>query len=382
MKILHTSNWHLGLMTDGLCRMEEQKKILDEICDIADKHQIDLVLICGDILSSESDSSSDRLMADTFLRLSNNGKRVIMAIAGNHDADDRFVTTKKYGWSNNIFLLRDMGTDDISMDKLPKDSHIKLVDKGRGYLTFKKGDNEKTTIAFMPYPAVFFAKEATKLNETMEQKAQRLLELGTYGFGKDSFNILATHLFVPTPKQKDCVYFSITRQQLPKTAHYTALGHVHDKADMDGNLVYSGGIIQCYQEEDEAKYVVVLDIANNKLQKKEFVRLKTPKKIVKIIAESTKELREKLSKLDNSYIAQVQIKQENILADEIDFLRVEFPFISTFTLIPNIKKKATEFANKKISDKEIFQKYYFATTGKKPNKDLEDLFEQIMRGQE
>jgi hypothetical protein len=45
MKILHTADWHLGKRLEWLPRHEEQKVVLEEICDIADRENVDAILI-------------------------------------------------------------------------------------------------------------------------------------------------------------------------------------------------------------------------------------------------------------------------------------------------------------------------------------------------
>lgn len=112
MKIMHTADWHLGLITEGKCRKEEQTKILDEICLIADQKNVDVVLICGDLFCGiNTPAYADQMLANALLRLSKNGNRAIIAIAGNNDETERFVATKEFALTKNIYLLNDLSTD-------------------------------------------------------------------------------------------------------------------------------------------------------------------------------------------------------------------------------------------------------------------------------
>jgi exonuclease SbcD len=47
MRILHTSDWHLGKTLDNINRIEEQKQFIDELCEIAESESADLVLVAG-----------------------------------------------------------------------------------------------------------------------------------------------------------------------------------------------------------------------------------------------------------------------------------------------------------------------------------------------
>ncbi len=52
MKILHTADWHLGKRLDRFHRLEEQIQVMAEITEIADREQVDMVLIAGDLFDN------------------------------------------------------------------------------------------------------------------------------------------------------------------------------------------------------------------------------------------------------------------------------------------------------------------------------------------
>src|SRR6218665_3728006 len=90
MKILHTADWHLGKKLDYYSRLEEQHAVLNEICTIADAENVDLVLVAGDLYDTFNPPvEAVELLYRTLKRLTNNGKRPVIAIAGNHDSPDR-----------------------------------------------------------------------------------------------------------------------------------------------------------------------------------------------------------------------------------------------------------------------------------------------------
>ena len=87
MKILHTADWHLGKRLQEYPRLEEQKEVLQEIVDIAEKEDVDLILLAGDIFDSfNPNHEAVELLYKTLKKLSNNGQRPIIAISGNHDS--------------------------------------------------------------------------------------------------------------------------------------------------------------------------------------------------------------------------------------------------------------------------------------------------------
>ena len=52
MKILHTSDWHLGKKLDGYDRTEEQKKFLSDLLNIIENSETDILIVAGDIYDS------------------------------------------------------------------------------------------------------------------------------------------------------------------------------------------------------------------------------------------------------------------------------------------------------------------------------------------
>src|SRR5512133_365919 len=90
MKLLHTSDWHLGKYLNNFSRHEEQQEVLEEICEIAERENVNAVLIAGDLFDTYNPpTESVELFYRILKRLSANGTRAVIAIAGNHDSPER-----------------------------------------------------------------------------------------------------------------------------------------------------------------------------------------------------------------------------------------------------------------------------------------------------
>ena len=89
MKFLHLADLHLGKVVNEFSMVEDQRFVLDQIVALINQRSIDAVLIAGDIYDKTNPSSESVALADEFLgRIASTGARVI-AIAGNHDSDER-----------------------------------------------------------------------------------------------------------------------------------------------------------------------------------------------------------------------------------------------------------------------------------------------------
>lgn len=90
MRILHTADWHLGKRLEDFSRLDEQFVVMNEICEIADREHVDIVLVSGDLFDTfNPPTEAVDLFYKTLKRLSNGGRRPVLAIAGNHDSPDR-----------------------------------------------------------------------------------------------------------------------------------------------------------------------------------------------------------------------------------------------------------------------------------------------------
>ncbi|HEY5650297.1 MAG TPA: exonuclease subunit SbcD, partial [Acidimicrobiia bacterium] len=90
MKILHTSDWHVGRSIRGRSRADEHKAVLDEIIRIAASNEVDVVLVAGDLFDTGAPSpESESIVFRALLDLARIAP--VVAVAGNHDNARRFT---------------------------------------------------------------------------------------------------------------------------------------------------------------------------------------------------------------------------------------------------------------------------------------------------
>ena len=125
MKILHTADWHLGKKLEQFSRLPEQKEVMQEIITIADKEEIDVVIIAGDLFDNFNPSNeSIELFYSTLKELTNNGSRLVVAIAGNHDSPERIEAPDPLARANGIILT---GYPHTVVPKFELESGIKVL---------------------------------------------------------------------------------------------------------------------------------------------------------------------------------------------------------------------------------------------------------------
>ena len=123
MKILHTSDWHLGRLLFGRKRYAESERMLDWMIETIVENDVDAVLIAGDIFDNVTPSHRAlELYYDFLHRASNGGRRPIVVIAGNHDSPTLLDGPRDLLRSSNVYVLGTPSDD-------PKDDIIVLGDE-------------------------------------------------------------------------------------------------------------------------------------------------------------------------------------------------------------------------------------------------------------
>ena len=85
MRILHTSDWHVGATLRGRSRADEHRAVLNEIVGVAEEQEADLVIVAGDLFHHAAPGpESENIVYDVLLKLAQHGRRVVI-VAGNHD---------------------------------------------------------------------------------------------------------------------------------------------------------------------------------------------------------------------------------------------------------------------------------------------------------
>jgi len=87
VKILHTSDWHIGHSLYGRKRTEEHRAFLDWLAATLKQEGIDVLLVAGDIFDSGTPSNKSLELYYTFLRrVTESGCRHVVITGGNHDS--------------------------------------------------------------------------------------------------------------------------------------------------------------------------------------------------------------------------------------------------------------------------------------------------------
>lgn len=276
MKILHTSDWHLGKPLEQISRIEEQREFIKCLCKLADEQSIDLVLVAGDIFDTYNPSAAaEELFYDAVDRLSDKGKRAVIVIAGNHDSPERLCAASPLAYKNGVILL---GYPKSDAGEYKVSGNVRIIDSGPGWLEISvAGCEHHAVIIALPYPS------ESRLEEVLSQQAEERSLQRAYSdkisdiittlsqqFRDDTVNIGVGHFFIRGGKESESertlqVGGALTVEPgvLPERAHFFALGHLHRPQEVKGApcpAYYCGSpLAYSFSEADYSKAVYIIE---------------------------------------------------------------------------------------------------------------------------
>ena len=263
MRFLHTADWHVGKTLKGRSRLAEQEQVLREIVRIARAHEVDAVLVAGDLYDTAAPSAdAQKLVNRTLLGLAQDGVEVV-AIAGNHDHAATIDAYRGFAKAAGITLV---GT-------------VRTAANG-GLVEFTaRSTGERATLAVLPFLSTRYAVRAAELlagtpaqhTSAYDQQLRDILGKLTAGFRDDAVNLVMAHLTVLDGRMgggeraaQSIFEYAVPAGIFPVDAHYVALGHLHRRQTVAAScpVHYSGAPLAVdFGEQENTPVVCVVDAA-------------------------------------------------------------------------------------------------------------------------
>lgn len=399
MRILHTADWHLGKKLDGFSRMEEQVAVLEELVLIADVHAVDIILVAGDLFDHFNPGiEAVELFYRTLKRLSDNGRRPVIAISGNHDAPGVIDAPDPLARACGIILIGHPNTM-VQPLELP---HFRISRSSEGMMEiYLKTFDYPIRILHTPYANEVRLKQY--LGENKEEALNEVLarnwkELADTYCDEKGVNVLTAHLYMnqrgktllEEPDGEKPIKIGnadmIYSEAVPSQIQYTALGHIHSFKNIgtvEKPIVYSSSPL-CYSfsEAGQTKYISIVDLEPGKLAKIEKVTLKSGKPLFRKTFSSVQEAIVWLQENPHALV-ELTIESETFLQAEERRLLYQ-AHSGIIYLIPKVKNRETADLHTKEIDlnqniTDLFKDYFRSKNGdQKPNDEIMDLFNEIL----
>ena len=178
MKILHTSDWHIGKRLMGRERFDEQSAVLDEIIGICESEEIELVLLAGDVFDTYTPCAEAEDLFFQKIKKVAGESRAVLIISGNHDDGVRLSASAPLAEELGIYIV---GNERKPLPvALPNTAFgnrkIRPCLSGKGYVVFESERGEKAFISTLPYPNEARFKEAKSDLPYVEQMQKWIAE--------------------------------------------------------------------------------------------------------------------------------------------------------------------------------------------------------------
>jgi exonuclease SbcD len=260
VRVLHTSDWHIGKTIRGLSRADEHRAVLAEVVEIARAQAVDLVLVCGDLFETSAPTPESEAIAwHALLELADVAGNVVV-IAGNHDSPRRLDALRGVLRRGNIHVVAEPTRPD---------------DGGVIPLEVNGARVEIAALPFVSKRGIIRADElmhgaAHEHTGAYADRVRSIIEALDAACTDDAIRIIMSHGYVlgggagggerPAHLADD---YAIPAQVFPVAAAYVALGHLHRAQKIPGPTAihYSGSPLQLdFGDPDANKSVSIVDL--------------------------------------------------------------------------------------------------------------------------
>jgi exonuclease SbcD len=239
VKVLHTSDWHVGRRIRGRDRSDEHRDVLAELVEHAHSNDVDMTIVAGDVFDTASPTASaEEIVWRALLDLSDIAPVVV--VAGNHDNPGRLDAVAP--------LLERAGVTVVGAPRAAVDGGVlALPDLG-------------VKVALLPFvsqrsivkAADIMGADPDQHAGAYEDRLRRVVEALTSDMTTETVNVLVSHLTVygalagGGERTAHIFGYAIPASLFPGHLSYVALGHLHRQQKMPHSSAvwYSGSPLQ------------------------------------------------------------------------------------------------------------------------------------------
>ena len=255
MRILHTSDWHLGMSVGTGTLAGDQRFFLEQLYSIIEEEQADILLLAGDVYdSSVSNAEAISVYNEATTRICADMGKKMVVIAGNHDGAERLAACSE--------LLKGAGL--YVSGRLTRE--ITPILAGNTAIYPLPFFNREEVIALFPEKST----EITSQEKAMKVVCDHIRE----EMDPSRFNIVVAHALIVSAELSESDrsarvgQASAVSKDVFEGFDYVALGHIHKPQMIDEHICYSGSPVKYSfgNEEGQQKGVVLIDTESSEIR--------------------------------------------------------------------------------------------------------------------
>jgi exonuclease SbcD len=252
MRLLHTSDWHIGRSFHGQDLLADQEFVLTALADLVAEHAVDVVIIAGDIYDRAVPSAEAVQVATRALRRLREAGAVIIASSGNHDSAPRLGAFSDFLAAGGLHLRTSVAG--LGEPVMLTDVHGPVAVYALPYL---EPELARTAlgVAGRPGHQAVMAAALDLVRDDLQSRA-----VGTR-------SVVAAHAFVvggwPGGSERSIAVGGIesVTSEVFDGIDYVALGHLHGAQKISERLRYSGSPLPySFTEAGHRKGVWLIDL--------------------------------------------------------------------------------------------------------------------------
>ena len=261
MKILHTADWHIGQRLHERQRTDEHEKFLEWLLNTIQEHQVELLLVSGDIFDTALPSSDSTNLYYRFLyRLFDETDTYTVITAGNHDSPRHLEAPREFLEMGRIYVVGTAEEPTKCVVRIPR-------------------ENPQVAVAAVPFLSesdlrhLSYETEVDR-NERYRERFKTFYADCVAAMPAELPKILMGHLFVQGGQVGDSERnvqiggaTATHASDFPENVSYVALGHLHRPQTIKGTdypIRYSGSPIPLrFNETGYRKKVYLLELSDD-----------------------------------------------------------------------------------------------------------------------
>ncbi|WP_448626983.1 exonuclease SbcCD subunit D [Geodermatophilus sp. URMC 64] len=316
MRLLHTSDWHIGRSLHGTDLLAEQERVLGGLAEVVRAEGVDAVVVAGDVYDRAVPSADATAVLDRVLtRLRAAGARVVLT-PGNHDSARRLAFGAGLMAVSGVHLRTAVAALDEPV--LLADEHGEVAVYGLPYL------EPEVARAELGVPDA--RGSAAVLAAAMERvRADLFLRPGAR-------SVVLAHAFVgggvPSDSERDiCVGgVDLVPAEVFDGVDYVALGHLHRPQTLTPRLRYSGSpLAYSFGEAGQAKQAWLVDLDAGGLTDVRAVPLPAPRELTVLTGELAELLADPALAAVEDHFVSARLTDAERPVDPMRRLQARFP---------------------------------------------------------
>ncbi len=337
MKLLHTSDWHLGRSFHGVGTLAAQQRFADQLLETVVAENVDVVLVAGDIYDRALPGVDVvNLFDDILARLNAAGVQVVIS-SGNHDSASRLGFGGRLMERAGVHLRTRLADLDIPI-LLPLDSN-------------EAGCSNQVAIYGIPYLEPRLVAEELGVTEanhfSVTEAAVNLIRADLRTRAPGTVSVVLAHTFanggLSSASERELSIGGVGAVPLDLFDRfgYTALGHLHGPQKLSETVRYSGSPLPySFSEANHTKGAWLLEITSDGLSEVKKV-VWAPERPLSVVSGKLEDLlsAEKWAFAEDHY-CQITLTDNDRPALAMERLRARFPHTLVLMFAPETERRA------------------------------------------